>query len=131
MNSDISLCLAKTRKPDVTFHINGRIDITALVAKQLSLSEGDIIDIAKRKGEFLLYRKHKSGEIMGRHEGRLCSTKACKSYCNNLRAYSKRLCDVIFEETGIEAEAVRLPAGLAEETEGLGMALPMITRNPL
>ena len=45
----------KTRRPDITFYRNGRIDITASVAERLSLRAGDVIDIARGKEEYYLY----------------------------------------------------------------------------
>ena len=43
--------LGNTRKADITFHDNGRINISARVSKLLELSHGDVIDIMDGQGE--------------------------------------------------------------------------------
>lgn len=60
--------LGNTRKADITFHDNGRINISARVSKLLELSHGDVIDIMDGQGEIYLYVKHRV-PVVGRHEG--------------------------------------------------------------
>ena len=38
--------LPNSRKHDISFHASGKIDISAHIAKKLSLAPGDVIDIA-------------------------------------------------------------------------------------
>ena len=77
----------RTRRPDITFYRNGRIDITASVAERLSLRAGDVIDIARGKEEYYLYvRLRRSDGAVGRHEAQCYPSK---SGTRNFRAYSK------------------------------------------
>lgn len=86
--------LDKTRKHDISFHRNGKIDITARVAKALNLSSGDVINVAVDNSECFLYVSHKADECVGNHEAQCSSTK---NLSNNLRAYSVRLCRAIMD----------------------------------
>jgi hypothetical protein len=118
--------IGNSRRPDVTFYINGRIDITSRIAKQLCLTEGDVIDIDKRNGEYLLYVRYRSDCAIGRHEARC---KASKNNSNNFRAYSKQLTDAILNACG--AEKAQLASGAVVELEDIGIAVPLVTRNNL
>lgn len=102
--------LQNTRRPDISFYPDGRIDITARVAKILNLQEGDVIDIASDGKEYLLYRKLKASDIIGRHEGQCHKTKKSVKSCNNLRAYSKCLCAAMLNAAGSFKKAC-LPIG--------------------
>ena len=114
--------LKNTRRPDITFHSDGRIDITARVAKALSLRPGDVIDIAHDTGEYYLYVKHRNA--VGRHEAQCHATYRGKT-CNNLRAHSKQLCLAVLRVNGNYTIA-RLPVGEPLQHQGLGIALPII-----
>jgi len=116
--------LDNTRRPDITFHANGRIDITARVAKALSLHSGDVIDIAHDGSEYYLYVKHHNA--IGRHEAQCWPTNKGKT-CNNLRAHSKNLCHAVLKINGNSNEA-RLPLGAPITHELLGLALPIIIK---
>jgi len=116
--------LENTRKPDITFHANGRIDITARAAKALSLHSGDVIDIAHDGSEYYLYVKHHNA--IGRHEAQCWPTNKGKT-CNNLRAHSKRLCMAVLNVNGNSNEA-RLPVGEPIAHEDLGTTLPIIIK---
>ncbi len=124
--------LKNSRRPDVSFYPDGRIDITSRIAKQLSLGEGDVIDVAIHKGEYLLYVRHKKENIVGAYEATVHATKKYKTAAYNMRAYSLKLTNALFCETGREnTEPLRLPAGSPVNIEGIGIAIPLITRNPL
>ena len=43
--------LPNSRKHDISFHASGKIDISAHIARKLSLAPGDIIDIAHENGD--------------------------------------------------------------------------------
>lgn len=118
--------LGNTRRPDVSFYANGRIDITARVAKLLSLQENDVIDIAVEGGEYLLYRKYKAESLIGRHEAQCHVTKRGIFRSNNIRAYSKRLCAAILKASGTEFTA-RLPVGDTQTLGHHGTAVAIIT----
>lgn len=119
--------LTYTRRPDITFHTDGRIDITARVAKALSLHPGDVIDIADDGSEVYLYCKHHNA--IGRHEAQCYATNQGKT-CNNLRAHSRRLCKAIFRIVRINDDGTaRLPVGEPTTHHTLGTALPIITHH--
>lgn len=124
--------LNTSRRPDVSFYRKGKIDISSRIAKQLSLAEGDVIDVAEHKGEYLLYVRHKRDNIIGRYEGLVHPIHNKKSFTNRFRVYSRKLTEAIFQVAGREdAALLYLPAGLPVNVDGIGIAIPLITRNPL
>ena len=125
--------LSNTRRPDVTFHPNGRIDITARIAKMLNLQRGDVIDVALSSGEYLLYGRLRHSQCTGRHEAAVMPTNKGKRENNNFRAYSSRLCRAVCSEVfGKDYhETARFPAGHPVSLCHHGTAVPIITRNPL
>ena len=118
----MNCALQNTRRPDITFHSDGRIDITARVAKALSLHPGDVIDIAHDSSEYYLYVKHRNA--IGRHEAQCHPTNKGK-ICNNLRAHSRRLCLAVLRVNGNYTIA-RLPVGEPFQHKSLGIVLPII-----
>ncbi len=118
--------LGNTRRPDITFYQNGRIDITSRIAKMLNLSNGDVIDVAMHNGEFMLYIRLRNSQVIGNHEARCY---ASKKNSRNFRTYSKKLSKVILAECN--ANKACLASGMAIEVEPLGTAIPLITRNNL
>ena len=118
--------IGNTRRPDITFYKNGRIDLTSRVVKMLNISNGDVIDIGVCSGEYMLYVKYRNSQIVGNHEARCY---ASKRNSNNFRAYSKKLCDAILNICN--ASKAQLASGVAVEIDSLGMAIPLITRNNL
>ena len=46
--------LKTTRRPDIAFYRNGRIDISANVVKALDIQRGDSIDVTTDGYEYLL-----------------------------------------------------------------------------
>ena len=87
--------LQNTRRHDIAFHRDGRIDITASVSKALGLACGDVIDIAYDKTGCYLYVKfHRA---YGRHEAmvyRPCR-RGTSLRCSSVRLYQyfARLCN--------------------------------------
>lgn len=120
--------LPQSRRPDVTFRKDGRIDITARIAKMLHLQHGDVIDIALQNDEYLLYVRMRSDDLVGRHEAQCKQTNVRG---RNYRCYSKHLADAIIEASAKEEELVKLPAGSPIIFGPNGTAIPLITRNPL
>lgn len=118
--------LGNTRKPDVTFYKNGRIDLTSRIAKMLNLDNGDVVDIALCNGEYMLYVRLRNAQAVGNHEARCY---ASKRNSHNFRAYSKKLCDAILAVC--KANKAQLASGVAVEVDSLGVAIPLITRNNL
>lgn len=128
----MSPLLTNSRRPDVTFCPDGRIDITARIAKILQLQSGDVINIAAEYGEYLLYVSLRAGQCVGHHEATVSPTNHGKRHSNNFRAWSKFLCQsVSIAAHGRAGVRTRLIAGSPVSLAGYGTALPLITRNPL
>lgn len=117
--------LPNSRRPDVSFYQDGRIDITARIAKMLHLQAGDVIDIAAEGGEFYLYVRLQASECTGRHEAQVFATKRG----NNFRAHSVKLCRTMFSIVG--TSPARLPAGSPVIFGMHGVGIPLITLNPI
>lgn len=94
-----------SRKPDITFFEDGRIDISARVANMLSLEWGDVVDIAYYCGEYHLYISHKNP--IARYDARVRTTK---KRSRNFRCNSARLARAMLCAAG-EKLSARLPAG--------------------
>lgn len=115
--------LGNSRRPDVTFYLSGRIDITSRVARLLRLNEGDVVDIGIHQNEYYIYVRNRSNSVIGKHEAQCFASK--KNSCN-FRAYSKKLCSAILQLT--QATKARIPAGEAIELPNVGVAVPLIVR---
>ncbi len=116
--------LGNTRKADITFRANGRIDISAGVAKHLQLCRGDAIDVFVDRGEFYLYVKSRS--VRGRHNARVFPTN---KRGNHFRCSSSKLCLAILKECGV-SKRVGLCIGEPIESS-YGILIPIITKNIL
>ena len=116
--------LGNTRKTDITFRTNGRIDVSSRVAKMLSLHKGDVIDVLKVDNELYLYVKFHSP--VGRHEA-ACFPTHIRS--NHFRAWSKRLSQAIIRASGSNLDKVEFGVGTTVELYGIGTALPIIYKN--
>ena len=125
MNMETRKVIGITRRSDITFHSDGRIDITAHVAKALGMHGGDVINIAEVSDHFTeryLYVARRSGETTGRHCG---TCRPVKHNGNYLRTYSRQLTRYALRKAG-GASSISFRVGVAEEVEGLGTALPLI-----
>ena len=115
-----------SRRNDVTFHSDGRIDLTAHVAKALAIAPGDVINIActgERHGELYLYVSRRASQATGRHAGTCRPAKSghyLRAFSKQLTTHMQRLCHV--------SGTLRLRVGAAEEVSGLGTALPIIVQ---
>lgn len=119
--------LGNTRKTDITFHVNGRIDISAHVSKVLSIRKGDVIDMLRDDDEIYLYVKYHA-PLVGRHEA------ACFPTCTrslHFRAWSQKLCRFIIRAGGSSLDKVKLGVGSPVELLNVGIALPIIYRHIL
>ena len=119
--------LKKSRKADISFHKNGKIDITARVARLLSIQNGDVIDVGVEKSECFLYVRHRGQNCMGRHEAQ-CSPTKRNSY--NFRAYSVKLCRAMMNFTECSDKTLHLACGEKIE-KGNQNYLTLIVRNKL
>lgn len=118
--------MATTRMGDITFHQNGRIDITAHVAQTLTLEPGDVVNIMEKGTnckEYYLYVARRKGQVVGRHA---CTCHRVKNRGNYLRVFSKTLATFML---GIchAKEKVSLRVGKMEKVEEIGPAMPLIT----
>lgn len=118
--------LKHTRRPDISFHANGRIRISANVVRTLAINPGDAINIAMRDGEYFLHVIPASSGI-GRHQGQCYPTKRGG---HNFAVSSVRLCRSFFAALGINSRRVAFAVGEAINSYGTTY-LPIITRNPL
>lgn len=121
--------LKNTRRPDVTFYKRGRINITARIARMLGMEEGDVIDIAKERDEYMLFIRQKGTNLIGRHDAR--AHKIYHRRYGTFRVYSGRLTKAIMDAANTGSDTLRLMAGECMEIEGIGKAVPLITRRPL
>lgn len=119
--------LEHTRRPDITFCRNGRILITARVARILSLRPGDTINIARdNNGEFLLFATHYENAI-GHHVAQCYPTKkGSRNFCAN----SVSLCRSIFQASNVSGQRAAFMAG-EPVVRNYSTYVPIITRRPL
>ena len=115
-----------TRRADITFHADGRIDICAHVSRQLGMESGDVIGIATTDGspgELLLYVARRGRQMLGRHA---CTCKSAKGHGRYLRVHSKSLAHHVLSICHATGR-IALFVGSAVEAAPLGTALPLIT----
>ena len=115
--------LGNTRRTDITFHADGRIDISARLVKELSIRKGDVIDVLTDGLEYYLYVKLHA-PVAGRHEAACFPTH---SRSRHFRAWSKRLCQAMLPGGKDHAS---LPAG-DPVTLPAGTAIPIICKHIL
>lgn len=123
--------LPHTRRPDITFHETGRIDITANLSRTLSLEENDVIDVVYDDvaREFYIYVRHRASSIVGRHEAQCRVTNRRARKTNNFRAHSKTICQGLFNYTKpLTPGPLRCQVGYPLDHPQLGWAVPIIIR---
>ena len=118
--------LGNTRRADISFYPNGKIDISSRIVKTLSMEKGDVIDIMVDGREYYLYVSIHASVVFGRHEAQCYPTQRGSRH---FRAYSRRLCTAMMQATGIN-ERVSFAAGEIVEMHG-HKVLPIITRKNL
>ena len=118
--------LPHSRRPDISFHADGRIRISANVVRALSILPGDSINIAIHDGEYYLHSVPAS-ECLGRHEGKCYPTKRGG---RNFAVSSVRICRSFLAAVGINAKRAAFVVGEAIDNHGTTY-LPIITKNPL
>jgi len=119
--------LENTRRHDITFNADGRIEISAHVTRELDLHPGDVIDVAVDEvgRECYLYIKHR--QPAGRHKAQ-CHRTGRGRTCNSLRAHSVEICRKVLDMRGFSTSQARLPVGEAVAVDGVNRALPIIIR---
>lgn len=112
-----------SRRPDITFYPDGRIDITARIARALNLQHGDVIDIAINGTERYIYVRRRADKVNGRH----CATVyATKHGSNNFRCYSRQLCQAMLSTASDSHNPLRCPAGQVIQNEQYGTMMALI-----
>ncbi len=101
--------LPSSRKPDISFHPSGKIDISARIARLLDISPGDIIDILlDADGELYLYVKLRAGTYTGHHQGRVNAT--ARSGKGTTRVWSRAIARAILAKAAVSGP-LRCPCG--------------------
>ena len=126
---EIRKVMTMSRHHDVTFHSDGRIDITAHVAKTLDLHAGDVINIAEVGSypERYLYVARRATDTLGRHS---CRCLPVKNGGNYLRVFSRSLAGYVLR-TGRHPGPLSLRVGAPVHLSGLGLSLPLIFPTPI
>lgn len=104
--------LPNSRKHDISFHASGKIDISAHVARSLSLAPGDVIDIVCGPGELYLCVKLRAGNYASRHDGRVWATAHGKK--GTFRTWSKAMTTAVLRRAGASG-LLRCPCGMEFE----------------
>lgn len=115
--------LGRTRRAEVSFHPDGRIDVSARVSLALSLRRGDVLDVLRAGRELWLVVRFRA-PARGRHEA---SCRPSKGEGRNFRAWSARLCRAVSAECGLGGSAARLAAGDAGEPLPGVPGVPLLT----
>lgn len=115
-----------SRRPDITFHRDGRIDITSRISAMLELHPGDIIDLCNDGNEWYLYVRYKVGTYAGKHEAQVYPTNKGKHSCHNFRAYSKRITDTVLDISG--GDKAQICAGTLCSFSNIGKAVILIPK---
>ncbi len=119
----MKLLIKQNRRPDISFNWQGSVNITTRVAKMLDLKEGDVINIAEQDNEFYLFVQYRA-QPNGAFKGRVYATNEHNGF---LRARNTMLCRKMIAECDA-AYCARLYVGDPVEVEGIGRAVPIITR---
>ena len=100
--------ITQQRRSDLTIRPDGRIDISARVARILDMAKGDAINIAAEQGEYYLYISHRATRhTTSRFEATVFPTNRGG---NNMRTYSRRLAALVLGACG-SSNTVRLFTG--------------------
>lgn len=127
MNIPLSI-LGPRRRPDITFHSDGRIDITARISRALDISPGDAIDILALDGEyFLCASSHDPAAPLSPRFIAVC--RPTKPRSRHFRTWCRPLARAVIDITLPGASAASLAAG--DTTIICGQkAIHLITRSP-
>lgn len=118
--------LPHTRRPDITFYRNGKIYISAHVARNLAIRPGSTIDIIVTQGEYLLYSTCRQPSPR-RFVARCYQTRRGE---NTYRACSVTLCRALMQRLGIADPKIAFAVGDPMTYNGI-TCLPIITKHPL
>lgn len=121
----MKMLLQSTRRPDISFCRDGRISVTAKVARALDIRPGDSINVAFQLDEcFLVCEKH-SG--VGRHVAQCHpSNRGSRRLCANSVALARAMLD----RCGVAGPRAAFFTGQAVRIGGR-LCLPIIHKMPL
>lgn len=116
----------KTRKPAITFYLNGKIDIAKQIVRALHLTPGDVVDITTFNGETIIYRKIRGQDTENEHKN------VCRETHRHIRTPGTlRLWSTILARRFLHGERCKaFPVGPAVDTP-YGKAMPIITCFPI
>lgn len=112
-----------TRRPDISFYPNGRIDISARIARAINLKDGDVIDIAIHGTERYIYVRLRANNVNGRH---ISTVHVTKRGSRNFRCYSRQLCQAMLSNAPDCHLPLRVPAGQVIQHEQYGTMMAII-----
>lgn len=115
-----------SRRPDITFYADGRIDITARIVRQLSLGEGDCIDVGKLRDDYFLYVRRRFDPTV--NFGYEATVRTTKRRSHNFRAYSVRMCRAVLKIYKAERK-VSPQLGQPLCHDNYGVIIPLIRIN--
>lgn len=119
--------LNNSRKPDIIFCKNGKIEISSRIAKELQLEKGDVIDILPQDEEMYLYIKHKAPKV-GRYQAQVFTTNKRGKHC---RAWSKTITETMITLNGTKQDKLKLCVGEPTKIYHIEKALPIIYKMAL
>lgn len=121
-----SLLGKNTRRPDISFNDNGRIDISARVSRALNLQPGDLLDVAVCDGECMLYVRRKGDEVSGRHSA-TCFPVIRRNTSGAYRLWCKKLYLAIADASGRKSSRLSFACGDAVVLDDV-QAVPIILK---
>lgn len=105
--------IGPVRRPGITFHADGRIEITARVASILALAKGDSINVGTIADEYLLYVRHRAAPATpAAYEATVYPTRP---RVRNFRAWSARLCRAVIRLCADDADSAGSPASVSPQ----------------
>lgn len=116
------------RRPDIKFHRDGRIEITARLAQQLELSPGDSINIsAEPDGELYIFVQARAAQTFGRRHA-VCypTNRRSKNYRANSVSLCRKVLDLARTENREAAFFTGYPIGIDRD-----QVIPIIYKNPI
>lgn len=118
--------ILNSRKWDISFYQNGKIDITAWVTKKLGIRAGDAINVCadKSTGEHYFYVQSRKETIVGRRKAVCWRAKRgnyLRSCSTELSRYMRRICK--------SSGDIHLQCGEMISLPVIGNAITLITKN--
>lgn len=121
--------MGSCRKPEITFSRSGKIDITAGVARALSLEDGDVIDVIHERTDRGEDEWYLSVRLRRPQVGSYVNVAHRANRTGRfMRVQSKQLTDSVMSQFPEEMEKLKLCVGKPVLLDGYGTCLPLILR---